>query len=66
MGRQAADFSAVLRREALRCEPPERVQDATMMPIGDFGFEAGLANAVNSGQQQVAGGGGTGAGFGPE
>ena len=39
-----------LRREALRREAPEREQDAPAIPIGDFGFGAGLANAVNRGQ----------------
>jgi hypothetical protein len=59
-------ISKGLRREALRGESPNRVQDTTAIPIGDLGFWTRLANAVNGSQQEVVSGGRTGAGYGPE
>src|SRR5262249_9718394 len=47
-------------------EPPERLQDAMVIPVGDLGFRTRLTDAVNSGQEQIMRGRGSGAGLWPE
>ena len=54
-----------LRAEALGGEAPRSGQGAVAVPVGDFRFGAGGADAVEGGQQQVVGGGGAAARGGP-
>ncbi len=42
------------------------MQDGAAIPVGDLGLGAGVADAVDRGQQQVVGGGRSGARLGPE
>lgn len=50
----------------LRSKAPKRMQDRAVIPVGNLGFGPGRADAVNGGEQQIVGGGGTGAGLGPK
>ncbi|MFO0283706.1 MAG: hypothetical protein ACK532_17500 [Acidobacteriota bacterium] len=42
------------------------MQDAVAIPVGDFGFWARLTDAMDGGEEEIVGGGGPGAGCGPE
>jgi hypothetical protein len=55
-----------LRGEAFRWNSPGRMQNGAAVPIGHFGLGSRLTDAVDSGQQQIAGRRGTGSGRGPE
>jgi hypothetical protein len=55
-----------LGSEALGWESPQGMQDAVAIPVGDFGFRARLADAMDGGEEEIVGGGGPGAGCGPE
>ena len=72
LGQAGGDVEAVeavpeiLRAEALAGKAPQRAQDGALIPVGDGGFGPGGTNAVDRGEQQVVGRGGSGAGLGPE
>src|ERR1700694_1948408 len=55
-----------LRSKALGGKLPQRGQDGSAIPIGHFSFRTGLADAVQSGEQQVMSGRGSGAWSGPK
>jgi len=56
----------LLGGEPLGCKAPLRTQDGAVIPIGDFGFRSGLADAVDRGQQQIMRRRGTGVSSGPQ
>src|SRR5260370_27472380 len=54
-----------LGSESLGWEAPEVMEDGVAIPIGNLGLGAGLADAVNGGNQEVMSGRWTGAGGWP-